>query len=107
MTVITSLWASVQGDPKFMHRANGWLPILSVVMIPVLIVTGWVSSVQYVSVLTLWALVLGCWSAWGQAARVEVKQEAEFQRARKIPREQRVVEKLVKETSLEPTLEAS
>lgn len=42
-------------------------------MIPISIVTGWVSSVVYVSALSLWALVSGHWSAW-QAARVEAKQ---------------------------------
>jgi len=34
------------------------------------------SSVQFVSALSLWALVSGHWSAW-QAARVEVHQEAD------------------------------
>jgi hypothetical protein len=37
-------------------------------------ITGWVSSVVYVSALSLWALVSGHWSAW-QAARVEVNQK--------------------------------
>jgi hypothetical protein len=27
MTAIKSLWASVQGDPVFMRRVNGWLTI--------------------------------------------------------------------------------
>lgn len=45
-------------------------------MIPVSAITGWLSSVTYVSALSLWALVSGHWSAW-QAARVEVAQEAE------------------------------
>lgn len=43
-------------------------------MIPVSMVTGWISSVTYVAALSLWALVSGHWSAW-QAARVEVHQE--------------------------------
>lgn len=69
-----SLWAMVQGDPVFMRRVNGWLAIFWLAMIPVSIVTGWVSSVEYVSALSIWALVSGHWSAW-QAARVEVRQE--------------------------------
>jgi hypothetical protein len=69
-----SLWAAVQGDPVFMRRTNGWLAIFWIAMIPVSIVTGWVSSVEYVSALSIWALVSGHWSAW-QAARVEVRQE--------------------------------
>lgn len=82
MGPVKSLWASIQGDPVFMRKVNGWLTIFWVVMIPVSIFTGWVSSVQYVSALSLWALVSGHWSAW-QAARVEVKQEVEVKRQKK------------------------
>lgn len=73
-SLVKSLWASVQGDPILMRRINGWLTIFWIFMIPVSVVTGWISSVQYVSALSLWALVSGHWSAW-QAARVEVKQD--------------------------------
>jgi hypothetical protein len=48
-------------------------------MIPVSFFTGWINSVTYVSVLSLWALVSGHWAAW-QASRVEVKQEEEIQK---------------------------
>jgi hypothetical protein len=64
----------VQGDPVFMRRVNGWLTVFWIFMIPVSIITHWLSSVQYVSALSLWALVSGHWSSW-QAARVEVRQE--------------------------------
>lgn len=74
MSVVTSLWASVQGDPVFMRKVNGWLTIFWIFMIPVSVFTGLISSVEYVSALSLWALVSGHWSAW-QAARVEVKQD--------------------------------
>jgi hypothetical protein len=74
VNIIKSLWASVQGDPKFMRSLNGWLTIFWIIMIPVSIITGWISSVTYVAALSLWALVSGHWSAW-QAARTEVKQE--------------------------------
>ena len=76
MSLIKSLWASVQGDPKFMRRVNGWLTIFWIAMIPLSAFLGWLHSVAYVSALSLWALVSGHWSAW-QAARVEVKQEAQ------------------------------
>jgi hypothetical protein len=59
-----------------MRRLNGWLTVFWIIMIPVSILTGWISSVTYVAALSLWALVSGHWSAW-QAARVEVKQEKE------------------------------
>jgi len=74
--VVRSLWASVQGDPVFMRRVNGWLTIFWLFMILVSLITHWVTSVVYVSALSLWALVSGHWSAW-QAARVEVNQQDE------------------------------
>lgn len=72
--MIRSLWVMVQGDPVFMRRVNGWLAVAWLVMIPISASFGWLSSVTYVSALSLWALVSGHWSAW-QAARVEVKQD--------------------------------
>src|SRR6478736_3715594 len=98
MSVVKSLWASVQGDPVFMRRVNGWLTIFWLVMIPVSLITHWVSSVVYVSALSLWALVSGHWSAW-QAARVEVaqKEEAERREQEDIPGE--VVKKIVDHTN--------
>ncbi|WP_256793231.1 hypothetical protein [Terrabacter sp. Ter38] len=101
MTVIKSLWASVQGDPVFMRRVNGWFTIFWLVMIPVSLVTHWVNSVVYVSALSLWALVSGHWSAW-QAARVEVKQHEEAQAARHEKLAEEVVERLVEETDVQP-----
>lgn len=100
MSVVKSLWASVQGDPVFMRRVNGWLTIFWIVMIPVSIVTGWISSVTYVAALSLWALVSGHWSAW-QAARVEVEQarEAEKREQEDLPGE--VVERVLEETEVE------
>ena len=74
--VVKSLWASVQGNPVFMRRVNGWLTVFWIVITPVSIATGWISSVTYVAALSLWALVSGHWSAW-QAARVEVNQQHE------------------------------
>ena len=97
-----SLSAMVQGDPVFMRRINGWLTILWVVMIPVSIAFGWVQSVVYVSGLSLWALVSGHWAAW-QAARVEVVQQRELERQKRKPVEERVADKLIEETELEPT----
>ena len=100
MTVIRTLWASIQGDPAFMRRVNGWLTVFWIVMIPVSLVTGWISSVTYIAALSLWALVSGHWSAW-QAARVEVRQDEEARRAEDEPVEQRVVDKLVENTTVE------
>ena len=68
-------------------------------MIPVSILTHWISSVTYVAALSLWALVSGHWSAW-QAARVEVNQqeEAEQRDRHDVPGE--VVERIVRETDV-------
>jgi hypothetical protein len=101
MAGIKSLWASVQGDPVFMRRVNGWLTIFWIVMIPVSLITHWVSSVVYVSALSLWALVSGHWSAW-QAARVEVKQQEHAQRVEKEDVPAEVVDAIVEKTELKP-----
>jgi hypothetical protein len=98
---LKALWASVQGDPVFMRRLNGWLTIFWILMIPVSLITHWVSSVVYVSALSLWALVSGHWSAW-QAARVEVNQEAEAKKREKEDLASDVVAELVQKTNVEP-----
>jgi hypothetical protein len=83
-----------------MRRVNGWFTIFWVAMIPVSLITGWISSVSYVAALSLWALVSGHWSAW-QAARVEVTQQAEEADQRDNPVEQRVLDTLVEKTTIE------
>lgn len=104
MSVVKSLWASVQGDPVFMRRVNGWLTIFWILMIPVSFALGWLNSVVYVSALSLWALVSGHWSAW-QASRVEVKQEEEAKAGSDVAGE--VVERLVEETDVQPAAGAA
>ena len=96
MSIVKSLWASVQGDPVFMRRVNGWLTIFWIFMIPVSILLGWLDNVAYVSALSLWALVSGHWSAW-QAARVEVAQSRELKKDHEGP----IVERLIEETTIE------
>jgi hypothetical protein len=102
MSVVTSLWASVQGDPVFMRRVNGWLTIFWVLMIPVSIVTGWINSVTYVAALSLWALVSGHWSAW-QAARVEVAQAEEIRKRGEEDVAGDVVQRIVEDTEVNPS----
>jgi hypothetical protein len=99
MIVVKTLWASVQGDPVFMRRVNGWLALFWIAMIPISLETGWVKSVVYVSALSLWALVSGHWSAW-QAARVEVNQDLEAKKRAKEDVAQDVVDKIVTETDV-------
>jgi len=106
MSTIKGLWASVQGDPVFMRRVNGWLTMFWIAMIPVSIFTGWIHSVAYISALSLWALVSGHWSAW-QAARVEVEQQRAHMEMVENPPEERVVERLVEETTIEKSTTTS
>ena len=100
--IVKSLWASIQGDPVFMRRVNGYLTIFWVAMIPVSIVTHWIDKVTYVAALSLWALVSGHWSAW-QAARVEVNQQKEAERQASQDIAEDVVERVVKETEVKRT----
>lgn len=99
--VVKALWASVQGDPVFMRRVNGWLTIFWIVMIPLSILTHWVSSVTYVAALSLWALVSGHWSAW-QAARVEVNQQKDAEKRDAADVAGEVIERIVEETDVNP-----
>ena len=97
--MLKSVWGSIQGDPVFMRRVNGWLAIFWVVMIPVSIATGWINKVTYVAALSLWTLVSGHWSAW-QAARVEVNQAEEQRKREGADYAGEVVERIVEETEL-------
>jgi hypothetical protein len=99
-SVASSLWASVQGDPVFMRRLNGWLTIFWIVMIPFSLAMGWLHSVAFVSALSLWALVSGHWSTW-QAARVEVTQQREAEEREQNPIEEKVVDKIVERTDID------
>jgi hypothetical protein len=100
MSAVKSLWASIQGDPLFMRRLNGWLTIFWILMIPMSIITGWISSVTYVAALSLWALVSGHWSAW-QAARVEVEQAKEAEEREKEDLPGDIVRRLIEETEIQ------
>jgi hypothetical protein len=99
VSIAKSLWDSVQGDPVFMRRVNGWLTMFWIAMIPISYSMHWLSSVTYVSALSLWALVTGHWSTW-QAARVEVAQEREIRRQKDEPVEQKVVDKIIEKTDV-------
>ena len=98
---VKSLWASVQGDPVFMRRVNGWLAVFWIIMIPISMMMGWLNSVVYVSALSLWALVSGHWSAW-QAARVEVNQQPEAEQREHADLPGEIVERIVQDTEVEP-----
>jgi hypothetical protein len=71
-------------------KTQATLTLFWVVMIPVSIVTGWISSVAYVSALSLWALVASHGAWWAAAS---VGEEAPEQ----------VVEAIVENTDVEPS----
>jgi hypothetical protein len=87
------VWERLKEDPVHMRRAQGWLTMLWLAMIPVSLVTGWVKSVTFVSALSLWALVASH-GAWWAAASVECRQAQENVAGD-------VVQKLVERTDLE------
>jgi hypothetical protein len=63
-------------DPLLMKHVHGWAAIFFIVLTPISWSLGWLSLVEYVSALSIWALVAAHWSAW-QSARIEVKQDKE------------------------------
>lgn len=95
MNKAKSLWASVQGDPVFMRRFNGWSTIIFLALVPVSAIFNWVASTTFVSYLSLIALILGSLSAW-QASRVEVVQQEQEERQDRKGEEkvQEIVEKV-------------
>ena len=42
--------------------ANAYRTLMWIIMIPVAFLTGWIDSVTFVSLLSLWALVEAAWS---------------------------------------------
>jgi hypothetical protein len=84
-------------DPVLMRKAQGWITILWVALIPVSLGLGWVKSVTFVSALSLWALVASH-GAWWAAASVECKQAEREEEEEDVANE--VVEKLVEQTDL-------
>lgn len=109
---IRSLWASVQDDPVFMRKVNGWLVWFWVANIPpvnavyIFAPPIWKAiSILYLANVSIYANIAGHWASW-QASRVEVKQyQDEAKRRREEaehPVEDRVVEAVVERTTVDP-----
>ena len=96
MAALRNARSRLAAEPRLMRRLNGWLTLLWLVMIPISVATGWIHSVTYVAVLSLWALVAGHWAAW-VAGRVEVAQAVENARRASDPLEERIVHHFLKE----------
>lgn len=59
------------------------MTVFWLVMVPLSIATGWIGSVAYVSVLSIYALFIGHLASW-HATRVEVRQDAAEAREAKV-----------------------
>jgi hypothetical protein len=71
--MMKSLWASVQNDPVWMRKVNGWATIVwFVAAFPICLFLS--DSVPFLVFISVYAVVTGHLSTW-QAARVEVKQD--------------------------------
>lgn len=95
MNPFTKLWSRIQNDPVLMRKVNGWATVFWIAMTPISWFLGWLSLVEYVSALSLWALVSGHLSAW-QAARVEVEQKKQADEAqeKEIEHDEKLIEKI-------------
>ena len=74
MTSLRIWWADLEFSPRFLQSLHGWLTIAWFIMMPLALITGWVASVVFISVISIYANFAGHFSGW-QAARTEVKQE--------------------------------
>src|SRR6187402_3406832 len=75
-----SLWSSIQEDPVFMRKVNGWLTVFWLVNFPPVIACyiwapeAWKNvSILYLALVSIYANVAGHLAAW-QASRIEVVQ---------------------------------
>ena len=66
------------GRPEFLRGFHGWCTAFWLPFTAVAYAVGWLSSVIFVSFVSMIALFLGSFSAW-QAARVEAKQQEQLE----------------------------
>lgn len=67
-------WLLACPNSILMKRANGWLTLAWAGMMPVAIITGWIYSVAFISVVSIYANMTGHLGSWS-ANKIEVKQE--------------------------------
>lgn len=69
LNLVHSLWASIQGDPRYMRKLHGYLTLIwFVAAFPIMVF--WHDNVPFLVFVSVYAVVTG------QAARVEEKQDA-------------------------------
>jgi hypothetical protein len=66
------------GRPEFLRAFHGWCTAFWLPFTGLAFWLGWLSSVVFVSLMSMIALFLGSFSAW-QAARTEVKQDRDIE----------------------------
>lgn len=80
MNGVKGLWASVQGDPVWMRKLNGWATVVWFVSaVPICLFLA--NSVPFLVFISVYAVVTGHLSTW-QASRVEVEQKRQEQEKR-------------------------
>lgn len=70
---------SLFGRPNFLRKFHGWCTLLWLPFTGLAYSLGWLSSVTFVSLMSMIALFLGSFSSW-QAARTEVKQDEDIEK---------------------------
>ena len=102
MSLIKTLWASVQGDPVFMRRVNGWLTIFWILMIPRVDR----DEQDLGGRLRVESCHCGRWcrgtGAHGRPLVSKLSSRKRCARPWRIRFEERVVEKIVEETTVQP-----
>jgi len=100
VSVIQTLWSSIQEDPVFMRKINGWLTIFWLVNFPPVIACyiwapdAWKqASILYLALVSIYANVAGHLAAW-QASRIEVIQNEDANVAEVLDKVTEVHEKL-------------
>jgi len=76
MNTARALWASIQGDPVFMRKINGYATIFWILNFPpVIVIYVWApdvfkqASILYLALVSIYANVAGHLAAW-QASRI-------------------------------------
>lgn len=88
---VVSKWQALFGRPDVLQKFHGWATAAWFVASIPLSTSPLAKQVQFVTWLSLYAVVTGHWSSW-QAARVEVKQDEELEDLiRKVLREELAV----------------
>jgi len=66
------------GRPAFLRGFHGWMTLGWGLLVPITVFTDLKTSITWIALMSVWANFVGHFSSW-QAARVEVKQDAQIE----------------------------